>query len=272
MVNRRRTLPPREVRNWRDRVAVAGGSCTQAFFPTRDYVRSLRCAGAWQVMSNNGLIMPFATDNFTGVMVPLIAPSGVVPSNVNFVSGDYSLATGLNPGLGNSTKYVNTNYNPSTWLSLSSAQISLYSREDRGLGSGGNFPLTTGVAPSAFNRLSLSLKLTNASNLTIYDAFSVDQRASANISCAGLISGIRVSTSLSSLFRNGSSVASTANTPSSMPSGSIWIWYASGSPVNATYDDRILSYFYSGLGLSASQETAHYTAVQALQTALGRQV
>jgi len=278
MVNRRRTLPQKEVRSWRDRVAVAGGSCTQAFFPTRNYVRHLRCSGAWQVMSNNGLLMPFATDNFTGVMVPLIAPPDVTPANVNFVSGDYSLATGLNPGVGNNNKSIRTNYNPSTLANYNGFQGSIYLRENRIRSVSSNYPSLFGCYINLNTETRFLFSYTSSTNIVL-DIWGLAVRFSVNPSGnhSGLITASRSSSTRADIFRNGSSIAnSTATASGTRPHSSVHIGAMAGDASNlidtGSYDDRIYSYFYCGLGLTATQEAAHYAAVQALQTALGRQV
>jgi len=247
-----------ETLDWQSRVQAAGGTVGGSIAAIDTYIKSLKNdpSNPWAVMSNNGLIMPFCTDTFTAVMVPLIAPAGVVPSNVNFVSGDYSLATGLVPGTGTTSKGINTEYIPSTWLSLTSAQLSIYMREDKNAVSLPYFASNNG----SLQRLLFHIKL---GGTTYFDAFdALDGRVAVNIASSGLISGSRISASDSRIFRNGSSAASISTTSGTMPT----------TQVLQAEDDRPFSYIYVGPGLSATQEAAHYTAVQALQTALGRQV
>lgn len=109
------TVPGRSsvLTDWLTRVGTAGGSVNS--------IRQTAIENLIQTLENNSLLSKFSylliyngTDGFTGCNVPLIRPVGVGNATfVNLVAGDRS-SGGL---LGSDNKYVDTGFNPQTWVS-----------------------------------------------------------------------------------------------------------------------------------------------------------
>jgi hypothetical protein len=104
-----------------------------------EFVKGAKSDGFWSAIKAACLLAGPAT--LSGALIPLV---GSAPTNVNFVSGDYSQATGL---VGNgSTKYLNANRNnnadpqnnvhQSVWVSTASANGVIVSHI--GAGGGGD--------------------------------------------------------------------------------------------------------------------------------------
>jgi hypothetical protein len=213
--------------------------------------------------------MTLGTDTFAGLFVPLTAPSGVTPVNNNFVSGDYSTSTGLNPGASNTSKFIDLNYSPSSWLLSNSAQISGYSRTESIDGTG---PVLAGCTDDSDS--SARILLHNRINPnTYFDCYTTGPgRIFGDMnSSTGLITGSRITGSVR-LLRNGSQLFTDTSSGGVIPAPSVYAFALRYLGAANLYDSRIYSYFYIGLGLTNSEEADHYSAVQALQTAYGRNV
>jgi hypothetical protein len=258
------------VTDWVERTVVASGSVsasTRALID--DYIKGCKADGYWDVLAN-GLILPFASDGFFGCFVPLVLPLGAVISPQNFVAGDYSLATGLDPGLNNTTKQIQTNIQAQQLFAASNLQFTQYKRSSR--------VLSASSAAMSVNMTSTSSRIAvieapSGATAATFDAFnSTAGRLSATsgsktplrVSSARWLSGRR-----SWLF-NG--VEHTFNTTSggTFPStSSVILMGTSGSSNRCS---NILSYIYAGRGLTNAQETQHVARINALQTGLGRAV
>ena len=263
--------------DWMNRVIAAGGTVAESTANAVDtYIKTLEDNNLWTKMSTNGLIMLYATDTFAGLFEPLVRPSGVTPVNHNFVSGDYSLSTGLNPGLTNNTKYVNLDYNPHTWLTLGNAQISIYSRTDLDGASGGNLYPVECSATIGDDRMGLSVKLNYWVGNTVYDNWNCTSgRVATPTGGTGLITVSRISVTDERIYRNGVQVSTTNTTDQTGKTiVNLPIWEF-GNNLNGAYDSpscRIHAYSYEGPALTSVEEAIHYPAVQVLETTLGRQV
>ena len=87
------------------RIATAGSSITTANkTAVNAFIVGCKSDGIWTAIKSSCLLA--GPDDLTGALVPLV---GTAPTNVNFLSGDYSRTTGL-VGDG-TTKYLNSNRN-----------------------------------------------------------------------------------------------------------------------------------------------------------------
>jgi len=263
--------------DWINRVIAAGGTVAETTADAVDeYIYTLEENSLWTKMSTNSIIMLYATDTFAGLFEPLVRPSGVTPVNHGFESGDYGLTTGLNPGLTNNTKRVNLDYNPHTWLTLGSAQISIYSRTELDGATGGNLYPIECSATVGDDRMGLSVKLTYWQGNTVYDNWNCTSgRVATQTGGTGLITGSRISVTDERIYRNGSQVGTTNTTDQTGKTiVNLPIWEF-GNNLNGAYDSpscRIHAYSYVGPALTSVEEAIHYPAVQAFETTLGRQV
>jgi len=269
-----------EILTWKAEVEAVGGTVNSAISAIDTYIKACKSGGIWTKLgASNSLIMPYATDTFAGLFVPLVKPSGVSPTSYVFTGSDYSLSTGLVPGVGNTTKYVDLGYSPAAWLSSGNAQISVYLRTDAdGADANSLYPAEVSGTNASLIRLGLSgVKLSNFSNQSIFDAWNV-QDSSRTIATAasalGLNSGIRIAATDGRILVNGVQIGST-NTFNAARALPIPTLYEFGNNYNGTLEypgRRPHSYLYVGPALTVAEEVIHYNAVQALQTALGRAV
>lgn len=267
-----------------DRVRRAGGSVPEYGVSAHNrFINRLVNAGLWTKMkSANGFIMTLGTSSFQGLFVPLVAPAGVSPINVNFVSADYSPSTGLDAGAGNNTKHIDTGWVPSTHVTSTSNQLSVYSRTDADGATGTSpFPNEARCSSSATSDMGMHIRLSNAAVLDayIYDIGDADSaggrtQTTSTLSGAAMVTGSRVSTTDARLFRNGVALGTVnANAFSgTLPIHNMFLFASNFEGVAEGWSRRTNSYFYLGNGLSAEEESIHYQAVQELQVAYGRAV
>lgn len=244
---------------WVNNVVVAGGTVAENVRTAMDvFVKGLKIDGLWTIMST-GLIIPFSSNTFAGALVPLVIPSGRSLTNNNFISTDYSLTTGLDPGSVNSTKRITSNISlTDLGLSATSVQISVYQNLVRSGQGNVLYSGTIGGQP----RLMLHAGFNNVDTFDSY-TFDNPRIAIAKPLTGGLTSGSRIPT-ITNLFRNGVSVQSIVQATTAFNGTQV---------ITMLEEDRSRTCYIScHQGLTAAQETLHYNRVQALQTALGRQV
>lgn len=187
-----------------------------------------------------------------------------------FVSGDY-VETGASGGLtGNgSSKYLNTGV-PGNTMTVANRHLSSYEiTRDTGAykvlmgtqdnGAGTYFYALENLSPGTSLSFHCGPQATLASQSSGAHWIGSDQAASAM-----------------SLYKNGASAATSSgtnkNTPSVQPILVFALNQLSGSVSAAGYSSSRLGGYSMGLSLSDSQAAAYYTAMQAFQTALGRNV
>jgi len=249
------------VTDWVSRTVTAGGTVATATRTAMDvFVKGLRADSIWAKLSG-GVIIPFASDGFTGFLVPLVIPSGKTLSNVNFVSGDYSLATGLDPGATNTTKKLTSTVTAADIFTSTSVQVSVYQNVVR-TGSGAVFN-TGAIAGSDASRVLLHSGFGNTDYWDTFNTTSGQGRISATKGGGGLTTGARTSSS-TTIYRNATSTVSGTGTGGTFPSAEVC------SMLDA--DCSRTAYIYFGAGLTSAEEALHYSRVQALQTSLGRNV
>ena len=273
-----------ETQDWRSRVIANGGSVSGTTLTAVDrFVKAIHAAGIRDRFYRLNLFCGTSDASLNAVRTPLFrGPSltgtqfgNATDTNVNFVQGDYA-ETGASGGLkGNgTTKYLETGFVPNV-LTPASAHSAAY--------------VETLTADSTANR---SLLLAHGGFAGIYGLVHRDGSNSAvNFAYAGQPTGARtdpvppassgmfcgsaVSTSDLRLFVNGSQTAlvtTARTTDAALTTRTMPVFCASS---NGTYNShtaaRIRAYSL-GIGLTASQALAYYDAMQAFQTALGRQV
>ena len=185
----------------------------------------------------------------------------------NFSGGWTYASTGVT-GNGSSA-YMDTGFNPSLNLTTTSGHHSAYLRTD--LSISGQYAY--GCETTTLNRMVLfpySFSVGWISDL--YD--NSQSRISSNSgNSTGFVLGSRSSSSSHKLFRNGSQIAASTNsTNGTLPNLNYYI-SAFNSSNNATfYNTNQLAFYSIGDGLTDTEASNFYTAVQAFQTTLSRQV
>jgi len=170
----------------------------------------------------------------------------------------------------NGNSYANTYFNPSLNLTTSSAHHSVYLRLDLPIS-----PFKAYGCMTNFSQGSMFLYPYSYNIGWISDLFDYSQsRVSSNSgNSTGYVIGTRASSNSNKLFRNGTQIASSSNsTGGIIPNLNYFIgaYNNNGSPND--YDTNQIAFYSLGDGLTDTEATSLYTAVQSYQTSLGRQL
>jgi len=172
--------------------------------------------------------------------------------------------------------YADTFLTPSTTLSANNNSLGYYSRTS--VASSSASAIDMGGVPDINADASLFCLIIrrNTSNQSLFAANTSSSLSIANTTVAdgsGLFVGSIISSSSRKLYRNGSSIASTLTTAvQSLPAQKIYIGCISNNNVAGFFSNRECAFASIGSGLTDTESTNLYTAVQAFQTTLGRQV
>jgi hypothetical protein len=214
----------------------------------------------------------FCGSNLNAALVPLYrGPSlggtqygGTTDTNNAFVGvgTDYA-ETGVSGGLtGNGTsKYLDTGFSMDTLPSTTSGHAAVYcpNRSFRSAFTG-----MVGVGTTGSTGFGIS---TDTSVYGVWGAFAFVAN-SAN----GMLLVSRESGSLLTTYANAASIATntTTVTPSAIARNAVVFANRASPTVVDNFDSRRYCGYSIGLGMTAAQVSAYYTAMQAFQTALGR--
>jgi hypothetical protein len=184
-----------------------------------------------------------------------------------FTSGWTFASTGVT---GNGTSaFMNTNFAPASNLTLSSGHDSVYLRT--------NLPISSQVAFGVEQITSQRMVLFPYSFGVGWISDLYDNSTSRLISSTGpstgFILGSRASASSHKLFRNAVQLAaSTLATTGTLPTLNYYLGAYNGNGVGSFYSTNEIAFFSLGDGLTDTQASNLYTAVQAFQTTLSRNV
>jgi len=176
-----------------------------------------------------------------------------------FTSGWTFASTGITPN--GTSAYMNTTFNPNTSISdINSAHLSIYSRTTTG-----NDGVDIGVSTPAWD-----IEI-------IYTSFYAGMMDgnylnTANSDAKGLWTNSRISSSNVVAYRNGSTFVSGTNAPVTKPNCNVYIGARSDASIPLFFTDRQYAFASIGEGLTSGNVSNLYTAVQAFQTTLSRQV
>jgi hypothetical protein len=256
-----------ETTDYRTRVLANGGTISDASIDAIEkFVQDCKNALIWDKLLE---VAPFAGTNLNAALVKLVYPvaaPGVI-TNVNLVAGDYS-ESGVNGGLlsDGTTKYLNTGFNAQTYLP-DNAHLSFYLRED--VSASGNRSLIGTLQGSDQYWLG---SLAPASQVNTRFGQTISASYAAPLA-KGFYLGVRESSTLLRLYKNGSQVASDTNLVAhARPNLNLYAfaWNSAGSP--GGYAPARGSFYSIGQELSATQAAALNDAVQTLQRNLNRDV
>jgi hypothetical protein len=196
----------------------------------------------------------------------------------SFSTGWTFASTGATPN--GSSAYMNTNLVPSTQLTNRNTHLSFYSRTNQFPYTGANVQVAFGasIAPSFLPLFDLELN-GNGSNVNTFLVYMNDYNTGfltvANTDTRGFLFGNRPSSNVLNLFRNGTKISSnTSTTAQSLPNVNLYMsgLNLSNSLAANTASNAQCAFSSIGDGLTDTQASDFYTAVQAFQTTLGRQV
>lgn len=264
----RSTVHP-EAAAWATRVVANGGSVSgTTLSAVSKFCASISAAGIRDRFYRLNL---FCGTGLSACLVPLYRGQSLGgtqyggttdTNNGPFVSGDYA-ETGASGGLtGDGTsKYLDTGFAMNTLPSTTSGHAAVYCRNRS---SSSTFRGMVGVGLAAGTGFGV------ATDATVYAEWGNFANASNNTN--GLIVASRVSSTSLTAYVAGSSIAT--NTTSITPTASSLaaaLFVSRNSAVSHSFfDNRSYGFYSIGLGLTASQVASLTTAVNALQTALGR--
>ena len=262
----------KDVANYKARIIAAGGNISDASLQAHNkFVKTLKTNNEWDKYLE---IATFAGTNLSAALVKLKYPPGVQSTltSFGFVSADYTEATGLTGDI-SGNKYLKTGFIPSANLVTSlDAHLSVYARNTTAIagigstppfrylgstGTGGNFNLYR-------NTLNISCNLGSGTemNFTVTSTSRPGQLIVSNIAAN---SGY--------LFYNGGSIGTdTSFTTNGLSERENYIFGYNNLGSLANSSSLICAFYSFGYGLNSTQAANSYSAVQALQTLLGRQV
>ena len=240
-----------------NRVTTAGGalSVTEQI-AVNTLVRSLKSAGIWTAMK---AIYPMV-----GASAAACAQNLKSSSYTGNFSGTWTFAsTGV---LGNGTNtYMNTGVIPSIDLLQNDVHLSVYSRTNQTGGS------TVDIGCFQSVRFYIILNYTNTTYLSVNT--TSDNAVTTITDTRGFFEVSRTSSTLTKMYKNNAIHATTTEISSGINTTyPVYLGAYNNANTPSFYSTKEFSFSSIGNGLNDTQSANFYTAVQAFQTTLGRQV
>jgi len=265
-----------EAAAWRSAVVANGGTVSASTLTAvSKFCGSIDAAGIRDRFVRLNLI---CGDSLSAALVPLFRGQSrtgtqlgnATDTNNNFVSGDYTQATGLQ-GNG-STKYLDTGVSASN-LNRNSTHLGVYGTNLNDASAG--FGSLAGARDAgANNLLQLDGKRSVAANAYFSSAANNVFVTGSPVASSGHVIGVSSSATDLSVYVAGSStgITTTDRTSGTLVAQPIYIFANNfnGSPSDRS-GMRCRAYSF-GIGMTAAQVLAFYNAVQTFQTSLGRNV
>ena len=246
-----------------DRVTTAGGTLTTTEQnATNQLVLDMKSAGIWSGMK---AIYPMVGASAAACAQNLKSSS----FTGTFTSGWTFASTGVTPN--GTSAYMDSNLNQSGNLTPSNNHISVYLRTDFN-GSSGFSPMDCGITDNA--SYSFQIISPRSNNLALYEN-GTHSISVSNTNSQGLFIGTSTSSTSAKLYKNGSSIGTSASTQArTMFANNVYFGASNISTSNSAvyFSARQNSFASLGDGLTDTQASNFYTAVQAFQTTLSRQV
>jgi hypothetical protein len=228
------------------------------------FVATMKLTNLWSLCDEIGV---FAGSNLSAALVKLKYKT--IPSllNSNFVEADYSEATGL---LGNgTTKYLDTGYVAYNSLP-DTCHLSFYLREASA--TAGNRVFVAVLGNGATDQFAL---FSNSGNNDVTGRLgNLTAASQSGAPIAAFYQTSRQSLTDLRLYRNGAQMGSPIATAVTLnkPAYSFYLWAYNNSGLAGGRLDKRGCFYSIGKSMDPEQSSNFYKIVQALQTALGRQV
>jgi hypothetical protein len=253
-----------------NRVIAAGGSLsTTEQNATKTLVADLKSAGIWSAMK---AVYPMVGASAAACAQNLKSAS----FTGTFTSGWTFASTGVTPN--GTSAYMDSNLNPTTNLTFNSIHLSYYSRTDTATSSRSEI----GVLDNTITYLpliALQIKRTEASVLNrfvslAYSFVSPDSINSENLDSRGYYLLTRTASNSFKQFKNSIQQGATVTTngQSTAPNKTFYIGALNEGLNAGAFSNRECALASIGDGLTDTQASNFYTAVQAFQTTLSRNV
>lgn len=248
---------------WAAAVTAAGGTYSQSTLgAVSTFTRAAKSAGYWSKLTRINL---FCGNQLAAALVPLKVGGGnATDTNFNFVSGDYTEATGLT---GNTTtKYLDTGLNVST-LTLNDTHMAVYNRSS---------VLAAVIPIGATDGTNFFQMLAPFTDGKLYSDqyIGTTGRVSSSVFAGpfGFLVGSRTAAAAHAVYRNGASIGSNATSGGALFARSVYVFAQNNVGTPASWSNYPLGAYSIGAGLTAAEVTAYNTHMQACMTALGRNV
>lgn len=277
-----------EAQDWRNRVIANGGTVSGSTLKAvSDFCRSIDAAGIRSLFFRVNLFCGNSDASLNAVRTPLYrGPSrtgtqwgNATDVNSGLVEGDYA-ETGTGGGLnGGTAKHLQTGFQPNAaGISAFDTHMAIYSRAQittnasviGGFGGGVNQSTWQMLPFGGLNQM--FYRSGGASNAGLEGA------AWSGANRSGLIMAVRSASNASRLYRNGSDLGVTATTTNTnvWTTADVAALYVFGRNNSGTADQMgftgKLQAYSLGLSMNDAQAAAYHAAMQAFQTALGRQL
>lgn len=246
-----------------NRVTAAGGSLTTTEkVATNQLVIDLKGYSIWTKMkaiypmvgaSSAACAQNLKSSSFTGT----------------FTSGWTFASTGVTPN--GTSAYMNSSFVPSSnGLTYDNNHISFYSRTSAQSGAIQYYEMGSGNASGSDN---FALFVRRNTDLAGYDSgnFIINRATFTNTNGQGFYSGTAPTTT-SKYFKNGTSQTSKSLSVQSISGVNVYIGAFNENNATTYYSQKECAFASMGLGLTDTEASNFYTAVQAFQTTLSRNV
>jgi hypothetical protein len=247
-----------------DRVTTAGGTLSGIEKTAIDtLVKQMKTDNIWTKMKS---IYPMV-----GASAAACAQNLKSSSFTGTFNGGWTFAsTGVTPN--GSTGYFNTSLIPNTNLTLNSASWSVYSRNNftpsntQSIGCSNSVNFLPLVATSFLTNKSLESSIYSYNNPDVL-------KSATSQNFAGLFTTTRTASSNAKLFRNNTQLAAvTTQGQTSQPTNSFTFGAFRSFTGFQDYNTFEMAFAHIGDGLTDTESFNFYTAIQAFQTTLSRQV
>lgn len=234
-----------------DRVTTAGGTLTTTEKnATNQLVLDMKSAGIWSAMK---AVYPMVGASAAACAQNLKSSS----FTGTFSSGWTFASTGVTPN--GTSAFMNTNLNPSTVISGQNSHMSYYSRTD-----------SDGLFADLGNASSMEL-LTRLGNELYADYPDGTRTKVANTNSLGNYIISNTSANGKKVYKNASIIMTTTFVNENFSSGNVAL-SAYSATLGTRNSNRQIAFASIGDGLTDTQASNFYTAVQAFQTTLSRNV
>ena len=176
----------------------------------------------------------------------------------SFSSGWTFASTGVTPN--GTSAFMNTGYNVNTEGSLNSAHISVYIRNN----------VATGSQIGAYVGGSFHHLYARYTDTKAYIGVNAIESSLSSTNSQGFWIGSRIISTVQKLYRNNTTFINATSVSTSKPNLNIYVGASNGSLVD--YSSTQNAFASIGDGLTDTQASNFYTAVQAFQTTLSRNV
>jgi hypothetical protein len=185
--------------------------------------------------------------------------------NLSYATGWTHSSTGMTP---NGATYADTFLNPSSVLTLNSTHLSFYSRTNVSAVQREISIYQAGDNPT--------MALGTSVGAEISDHYNYNQRISASIAAStGFYISARTTSTNHKLYKNNTTLGTNTSTNvNSLPNGNLFIGASNNTTLGviSSYSTKQCAVASIGDGLTDTEAANFYTAVQAYQTTLSRQV